>query len=180
MMIGINNSKKGFTLIELLVVVALIAILAGIGLPSVLNLISRIKLTRATRDVSVALQAARLKAIAKNRRHKVYFVMGATDTYILMNCSVGGTCSKASLGAGDGWVADNSEYGVTKTLDANLNISAPGTTFQVIFFPAGTATNNDDTLADQMICITNTGNLGGTMRIQIRAATGKVSVDTGC
>lgn len=177
----INNSKKGFTLIELLIAVALVAILASIGVPSVLNLISRIKLTRATRDISVALQAARLKAIAKNRQHKVYFVMGATDSYVLMTCTAGGACPKGTLGVGGGWVADpNSEYGVTKVLDPNLNISPPGVTFQVIFFPAGTATNNDDTIADQQICVTNTGNLGGAMQIRIRAATGKVSVDTGC
>lgn len=175
------NSKKGFTLVEMLVVVALIAILASIGVPSLLNMMNRIRLTRATRDVSIALQAARLKAIAKNRKHKVYFVMGTTDSYVLMTCSAGGACSNASLGAGGGWAPDTTtEYGTTKTLADNLDISTPSETFQVIFFPAGTATNQDSTFEDQMICIVNTSSTGGIFKIDIRAATGKVLVDTGC
>ena len=181
MMTNIRNSNKGFSLVEMIVVMAIISIMAAIGVPAVMNQISRIKLTRGTRDVAVALQAARLKAIAKNVKYKVYFTFAATDSYVLMTCSGGANCDNTTLGAGSGWIADTaSEYGTTKTLEANLNITAPAAAFQVIFYPAGTATDQTNTLANQKICINNTSTVGGTLSISVNAASGKVSVNAGC
>ncbi len=39
------NNKKGFTLIELMVTIAIIAILAGVAVPSTINFIERANVT---------------------------------------------------------------------------------------------------------------------------------------
>lgn len=181
MMINIKDSNKGFSLVELLMVVVLIAILASIAFPTLLTQIGHIRLTRATRDVAVALQAARLKAITMNRKHKVYFTPGVADSYVLMACSAGGACPNPTLGAGDGWAADTTtEYGTTKTMATTLNVAPPAAAYQVIFYPAGTATNQDNTQADQTICISNTNSATDAMKIVVKGASGRLTVDTGC
>lgn len=165
------RSKKGFSLVELLVVISIISIMAAIGLPSLIGMMGHIRLMRATRDIAVVLQAARLKAIAKNFRYEVSFTQGAADSYRLQYWDRATAAWKND---------DASEYGGGKTLSNTLNIQAPAGNFQVIFFPAGTATNDSGTTANQRICLVNTGSTSDKWSIVITAATGKVMVISGC
>lgn len=55
--------RAGFTLLELLVVLALMAVLFGLGLPALKNMIDREKLLGAAREISVVMRNARLEAI---------------------------------------------------------------------------------------------------------------------
>ncbi|MBI5886029.1 MAG: hypothetical protein HZB85_05540 [Deltaproteobacteria bacterium] len=161
--------------------IALIAIMAGIAFPAIISQMAHIRLTRTTRDIAVAMQAARLKAIARNVKFKVFIQQGAPDNYRLMYCDTAvGACANATLGAGGGWTNDPSEYGGGKDVPGGINITAPAASSQTIFFPAGTATNEADTTADQAICIQNTGNMADAMVVGIRGATGRVSVTSGC
>jgi len=173
---------KGFTMVEMLVVVAIIAIMAAIVFPAIMSQMAHIRLKRTTMDITVAMQAARLKAIAKNTRYKVYIVQGGVDSYQLMFCDKAvGVCPNATLGAGDGWTADTtSEYGTAKSVAGGINITSPAASSQTIFYPAGTATNEANTTGNQTICIQNNADTTDKMSLDIRAATGKVSVATGC
>lgn len=168
-------------MVELLVVIAIIGIMAAIGFPALLGQLAHIQLTRTTRDIAVAMQAARLKAIARNVRFKVYITQGAPDTYRLMYCDTAvGTCDNTTLGAGDGWTNDTSEYGTGKDVPGGINITAPAASSQTIFFPAGTATNESNTIVDQAVCLQNVKSATDKMTLGIRAATGKVTVSSGC
>jgi len=176
---------RGFSLVELLVAIAVIGVMLAIGVPAIIRQMGHLRLTRTTRDISIAMQAARLKAIARNVKFKVYIVQGAPDTYRLMFCNpVAGACANATLGAGDGWTNDTTEYGGGKQLPIGIDITSPAASSQTIFFPGGTATNEGSTTADQKICIKNTSNqtagLAEILRVDIRAASGKVSISTGC
>jgi type IV fimbrial biogenesis protein FimT len=87
-----KNKQRGFTLVELLITIALIAGMVLIGSPSILRQLSHLRLTRATRDISVELQAARLKAIAQNIPYRVSFTLNTyptSDTYRLQLFSGG-------------------------------------------------------------------------------------------
>lgn len=58
----------GFTLIEMLVVVAIIGIIAVLGIPALIHSLYRAKVEGAAEQVSVLAQRARLEAIKRNRQ----------------------------------------------------------------------------------------------------------------
>src|SRR4051812_42901045 len=66
-----RHRSKGFSLVELLLVVALIGILAAVGLPVMKNMNSSIKLNEASSMVERELQDARIKAVSSNRVMRV-------------------------------------------------------------------------------------------------------------
>ena len=68
-----QRSEAGFSLVDMLVTIALIGILAGIGLPVLASVGERMKLGQGQREVERALQTARLKAVTANRRMRVRF-----------------------------------------------------------------------------------------------------------
>ncbi|MBI5561249.1 MAG: prepilin-type N-terminal cleavage/methylation domain-containing protein [Deltaproteobacteria bacterium] len=169
--------KKGFTMVEILVVIAIISVMSAIAIPSLVSAVYHIRLTRATRDVAVGLQAARMKAISRNVAFQVKFTQGTLSSYILQRWN-------ATMGA---WVNDASEYGGGKTIEAGVKITSPGGNFSAVFFPAGTVQGNNGTLltggttADQKICLTNErSSTADQLNVSISAASGKVEVNNGC
>lgn len=159
-----KNKKKqrGFTLVELLVTVALIGGMLVIGSPAILRQFAHIRLTRATRDISVELQAARLKAIAKNVPYRLSFTLNTyptADTFRLQ-LYIGGT-----------WQDDPSR--VERTLPATVDITSPGSNFQTEFKPNGTGTAQD-------ICVENQKDTSDRMKISVSEFTGRVTIQTGC
>jgi len=67
------NSERGFTLIELMITVGIIAVVAGIALPSFQTLIQNNRLTTTGNESLGVLQLARSEAVRNNRRVVVAF-----------------------------------------------------------------------------------------------------------
>ena len=67
------QSTRGFTLIELLVVVALIGILAAVGIPTVQESTRRNSVWTASELIGSQIRQARLKAISRNMSFRVRF-----------------------------------------------------------------------------------------------------------
>ena len=62
------RSMKGFTMFELLVAMALIAILSGIGIPTLMEANRRNQVWMASELIGSQIRQARLKAISRNMK----------------------------------------------------------------------------------------------------------------
>jgi prepilin-type N-terminal cleavage/methylation domain-containing protein len=67
------QKRSGFTLIELTIVIVLLAILAGVGVPSFLSWLPKYRLKRAARDLYSNLQLAKMTAIKANKDCRVNY-----------------------------------------------------------------------------------------------------------
>ena len=75
------RSAAGFTLIDMIVIVAVFGILAGISVPTFLNLTEGYRLGQTLREVERELQSARLKSVTSNRPFRVRFDCPAAGQY---------------------------------------------------------------------------------------------------
>jgi type IV fimbrial biogenesis protein FimT len=86
------HSRAGFTLVELLVVLAILAILATIGLPSFQRLVADYRVASQANSVQGLLQFARTEAI--KRTNGVIVCSDGTTLFV----RVANTCAGASAG----------------------------------------------------------------------------------
>ena len=71
--------QSGFTLIELMVVIAIVAIVATIGVPSVSNMIARNRITASTNELIGAMNLARLEAVKQGTAIRVSSISGSVN-----------------------------------------------------------------------------------------------------
>jgi prepilin-type N-terminal cleavage/methylation domain-containing protein len=74
-------TPNGFSMVELMVVVALIVVMAAVGLPNLMGYLRQAKVRGAMQQVAGEMQAARNKAITKNTTSGVAFAVIDADTY---------------------------------------------------------------------------------------------------
>lgn len=86
---------RGLTLLELLVAVALLGVLAAVGVPSVQRQIERWRIGAAARQVVMDLKAARGRAILGGAAYRVHFTVPG-DRYQLERQRAGGTYAAVS------------------------------------------------------------------------------------
>lgn len=155
---------KGFSVVELLVVIAIMATLIAIGTPAIVGKLNHQRLNRSARDMMTELNAARMRAIAKNYKHRVGFTLNAApavDTFRLAYWDTGTSA----------WINDPQR--TTMQVNDNVDIVSPGSNFNVEFFANGTATATD-------ICLQNTSDNSDKIELTVEAPTGKVTLQTGC
>lgn len=160
--VNVRNSK-GFNITELIVVMGIIAVIVAIAAPAAVSQITHLRLTRSVRDVVTELNAARFKAIAKNKRYQVEFTVnsGATppDSYQLQSWDGAAYVDEPGRAAG--------------LLGEGISITSPVSNFNTEFYPNGSSTATT-------ICVDNTNKSSDRMKITVKGATGMIQVTTGC
>ncbi len=78
------SDAAGFTLLEVLMTAAVLAIVAGVGLPLLAGAADAIKLGESTREVERELQTARMTAVSANQVMRLRFNCPATGAYRLV------------------------------------------------------------------------------------------------
>lgn len=79
--------QAGFTVAELMIGMAVVAILAGIGAPSLSKWMDNYRIKAAARELYSTLQLTRMQAIKKHRTFKAYFVNSGTwAAYYMIEC----------------------------------------------------------------------------------------------
>lgn len=110
-LMNLRKIQRGMTMVELLTTITILAILLGIGVPSMARFIADWRVSNAVNAVSGSLRMARTEAIARARPVVICRVDGDTSTTCL---STAGTHGFAS-----GWIMFVNNDG-----DANYNYSA--------------------------------------------------------
>jgi len=87
------NQQRGFSLVEAMVVVAIIIILAGVGVPAMQDIITNARLKTATSDLFADILRARSEAIKRNMDVQVKPAAGGW--------SKGWTIPSPTVGAGN-------------------------------------------------------------------------------
>lgn len=94
--IGGMRSPQGFTMFELLVAMALITILAGIGIPTLMSANQRNQVWSASELIGSQIRQARLKAISRNKSFRVRFNCPEDNQFRLLEVTGNATIDNAT------------------------------------------------------------------------------------
>jgi type II secretion system protein H len=137
-----NLSDRAFTLIEIMIVVAIIGLIAAMGIPSLLQTLQKQGMRKAVSDVKDVLNTARSQAILQGRTKAVVFHphdkklevadMAASES----DTTESNVVAKAESGAlTEATLPDNVDLAM---LDINLMDFSGSDISRVRFFPNGT------------------------------------------
>ena len=128
---GFRFFRRAFTLIEIMIVVAILGLVAAMGLPSIIKALQKEGMRKAISDVTDVCASARAKAIFTGQPVSVIFQPGEKTFF----CE-GGGAGHGSLYVHASKLPDDVEIAM---LDINQQDGTPKEWAPVRFFPNGTS-----------------------------------------
>jgi prepilin-type N-terminal cleavage/methylation domain-containing protein len=159
------RNNKGFTMVEIMVIVVVIAIIAALTLPSFGNVMDRLKLKTAGRDIVSALRFARSAAVSQKDQFGVYFNQNARNFLIFKDIA-----NPASF------TFDLGADSVIKIIQLPKNVnfgytSIPGPA--IIFKPNGSS------YISGQVYLSSYGQYNGYLTVDVLGSTGRVKITSG-
>lgn len=146
------NSTAGFSLLGQLVTLALAGIMLAVAVPGYLKVMPRHRLNGAVRQLTGDLMWARMKAIQRNNRHRIFFL--DDHRYRILD------------DADNDGAADPGEWTLTRDLRDDYPDVVVTSTNNPVFSPRGTASS---------LATITLRNAGGAKRVSISIA-GRVRI----
>jgi len=157
-----QNREAGFSLMELIVVIALIGLLAGVGLPAMQEWLDRYRVRTAADELASMIQLQRMRAVSQNTDFSIDFDEDA-GTYTLYE-------GNAATGTALEVQARRLPSGVEFSGDADpVNVPSD----EMIFHSDGSLNNSTATV--DTIYVSN--GLGDIFFLSINRSTGRVRVE---
>lgn len=197
---SLKKNKRGFTLLEMMVVLVIAAIIAGIAMPHFWGGYSSVEMKGGARRIASVLRYAKSLSEARSDAHAiVYFwndnsLGGGSDTnYFDVDVYVNAPSTPISdpFDWDTDWYYNDDDWpkqGKTEKIhfggpiDASATLVIKDTTgtgskkaFYIRFTPDGMATDDDGTISQETLTITN-NKTGKNITITIEEATGAVTV----
>jgi prepilin-type N-terminal cleavage/methylation domain-containing protein len=161
----IKNNNKGITLLELIIVAVVIGITATLAIPRFGQVMEKLKLKTAGRDIVSSLRLARSGAVSQRDQFGVYFDLNSKQFVLFKDLANPGSFTYD--------VGSDSDM-VTKTLSGNVNFGyASFPNFTVIFKPNGSASSSGS------VGIYSYGDYYGSMTVNVLGSTGRVKLISG-
>ena len=149
-----TRDRSGFSLVEMVIVTAVVAIIAGMAVPLLVNAAATIRLAQASREVERELQTARMLAVQTNQPMRLAFNCPSPGQYRIVELI--GTSSVPASGdsatnrcamTAYPYPADTDKNPLTRpNFDGPLRYLDPTVSFSVFttieFWPDGTAHTN--------------------------------------
>jgi prepilin-type N-terminal cleavage/methylation domain-containing protein len=123
--------RRAFTLIEIMIVVALIGLIAAMGMPAIMKALEKEGMRKAVGDLTDVCASARAKAIFANETVAVVFHPGEKSFSV-----EGGGATKGSTYVSTSTLPDGIDFAM---LDINLQDFGAAEWARVRFFPNGTS-----------------------------------------
>lgn len=165
-----KNNDKGITMLEMMIIVVIIGITSTLAIPRFGQVIDKLKLKTAARDVVSSLRLARSHAVSQRHQFGVYFDR-RKQHYVLFK-------DLADLGAFTYNAASDSAM-VTKTLPGRVHFGySTFPNFAVIFKPDGAASSTGwvELSSDE----SDEEDYYGTFTVDVLSSTGRVKLISGC
>jgi len=192
----LKKNKRGFTLLEMMIVLVIAAIIAGIAMPHFWGGYGSVEMKGGARRIASVLRYAKSLAEARSDKHAiVYFWNGHSLTsssfynYFDIDIYVNQNDVSDPFSWGTDWsygtwdkIGKTEKIHFGGPIDANTSMPIKDTNgsgtknaFYIRFTPDGMATDDDGTISQETVTITNT-KTGKNITITIEEATGSVSV----
>lgn len=163
------RSTRGFTLFELLVVMGLIAVMAGIAIPTLSGSTARNSVWTASETIGSQIRQARLKAISRNLSFRVRFNCPAAGQFRVLQVTGVAATDNAANRCRTSQLYDSGTF----VMPANVAYDAVMPLLTVNSRGVFTSTTGIPTV----ITVTYTG-AGTTSRALTMSATGQISFET--
>ena len=156
-----RRDERGFSLIELTVTMAVIGLMAMIGLPSMQDWLERYRVRTATQEMAAAVQLQRMRAVSQNADFSIDFDAS------------GGTYALYQGDPSTGTLLDPLPHDLPMGVAYSGNSDPVDTpNDELIFHSDGSL--NDSTASDDQIFLGNS--MGDVFTVTVNRATGRVEV----